>query len=91
MAVEEFLMTYDERAAELEQQALHAAAFIATAYSRECATEDLTRFFNPLQQSTGRDVEVSISRRDISRTTRLKAAAQRRLRRVGRRVVGARP
>jgi glycosyltransferase involved in cell wall biosynthesis len=91
MAVEEFLVTYDERAAELEQQALHGAAFIASTYSRECATEDLTRFFNPLEQSAGRDVEVSISRRDISRTPRLKAAAQRRLRRVGRRVVGARP
>lgn len=88
-AVEEFLTGYDARVTELEQQAVEGARFIASTYSREVATEDLVRVFEPLEQSRGADVELVLSRRDLSHD-RFVAVVQARVRQVGRRLKSVR-
>jgi hypothetical protein len=87
-AVEEFLVGYDVRAAALERQAVQGAEFIASTYSRERATEDLTRVFAPLQQSDG-GVERVLGRRELAHD-RVGGALQARIRQVGRRLTAAR-
>jgi hypothetical protein len=87
-AVEEFLVTYDRRAPELEELAKEGADFIASTYSRERATEDLLRLFEPLSRSCGDDVTLVLSRRDLS-YERLSTVVQSRVRDVGRRLRAA--
>jgi hypothetical protein len=87
IAVEEFLVSYEQRTAELERLAIQGAEFIASTYSRECATEDLRRVFQPLVQSDGGEAEAVISRRDLSYESPLWAAVQARVLRVGRRLL----
>jgi hypothetical protein len=88
-AVEEFLVGYDSRVAELEQQAMEGAEFIASTYSREAATDDLVRVFAPLDESRGADVELVLGRRELTHDT-LGAVVQARVRHVGRRLTSVR-
>jgi glycosyltransferase involved in cell wall biosynthesis len=88
-AVEDFLVTYDERRPELERLATEGQAFIASTYSRERATDDLSRLFEPLVRSEGHDVKVELTRRDLAHDG-VGASVQARVRRVGRRLLASR-